>query len=70
MNGLRSAELLLKRLPGGLEVPDPGDVYLIAMALVSGADFLVTGDRALLSMKRIDRTKIVSARRFAAVLGQ
>lgn len=68
VNGLRSAELLLKRLPSGIESPDPGDAYLIAMAIASGADFLVTGDKALLLIRRIAETKVISARRFATLL--
>ena len=68
VNGLRSAELLLKRLPSGMDSPDPGDDYLVAMAVASGADFLVTGDKALLSMRRIAATRVTSARRFAAIL--
>jgi predicted nucleic acid-binding protein len=38
------------------------------MALACGADFLVTGDKALLAMRRVGATRIVSARRFTAIL--
>jgi putative PIN family toxin of toxin-antitoxin system len=68
VNGLREAEVLLKRLPSHIEAPDPGDNYLIAMAIASGADFLVTGDKALLALTRMGTTRIVSAQRFAAML--
>lgn len=70
VNGLRSARVLLKRLPGGIDSPDPDDAYLLAMAIASGADFLVTGDKALLAMRRIGTTRVVSARRFAALLAR
>ena len=48
---------------------DPKDDYLIAYALVGGADFLVTGDADLLVLKQIDSLKIVTAREFLARLG-
>ena len=68
VNGLRSAEVLFKRLPGGVDAPDPNDAHLIATAIMASADFLVTGDKALLSMKRIGVTPITTAQRFAAML--
>jgi putative PIN family toxin of toxin-antitoxin system len=68
VNELRAAEVVLERLRRRGEAPDPGDDYLLAMALAAGADFLVTGDRALLALKRIGRTQIVTPARFAALL--
>jgi putative PIN family toxin of toxin-antitoxin system len=43
------------------EVKDPGDVFLLAMALTAGADYLVTGDRraGLLDLGHIGRTRII-----------
>ena len=70
VKGLRDAEVLLKRLPGGAAAPDPNDDYLIAMAIKSGAHFLVSGDNGVLSIKRIGPTMIVSAQRFAATLAR
>jgi predicted nucleic acid-binding protein len=69
VNELGRAEVLLKRLRWPGESPDPGDEYVLAMALASGADFLVTGDKALLALKRVGATRIVTAGRFAALLG-
>lgn len=66
VNELRRAEVLLKRLSHPGVSPDPGDEYLLAMALAAGADVLVTGDKPLLALKRIGRTRISSAARFAA----
>jgi len=34
--------------------PDPDDDYLIALARVSGADYLVSGDRHLLDLEKAD----------------
>jgi len=70
VNGLRSAQVLLKRLPGGIDSPDPDDAYLLAMAIVARADFLVTGDGALLSMRKIGVTRIVSPKSFSVVLAR
>jgi putative PIN family toxin of toxin-antitoxin system len=68
VNQLRAAEVLLQRLRRAGDAPDPGDDYLLSMALACGADFLVTGDKALLAMRRVGATRIVSARRFTAIL--
>jgi len=68
VNELRSADVLLERLRRAGDAPDPGDDYLLAMAIAAGADFLVTGDKPLLAMKRAGHTRIVLPRRFAAML--
>ena len=70
VNGLRTAEVVLKRLPGGATAPDPGDDYLIAMAIATGAHFLVSGDRDVLSIQRIGPTRTVSPRYFASMLAR
>lgn len=70
VNGLRTAEVLLKRVPGGATAPDPDDDYLIAMAIAAGAHFLVSGDRNVLSIQRIGPTRIISAQRFASMLAR
>jgi putative PIN family toxin of toxin-antitoxin system len=55
-------------LPDGIEVSDPNDAFLLAMALVSETDYLVTGDRraGLLQRGRISRTRIVTPATFCA----
>ena len=68
VNRLRQAELLLRRLRRVGDLQDPGDDFVLAMAVAAGADYLVTGDKALLEIKRIATTKIVSPRRFATLL--
>ena len=67
---LRAADVVLERLRRAGDSPDPGDDYLLAMALAAGADLLVTGDRALIALKRVGRTRIVTPARFAALLGR
>jgi len=51
--------------------PDPGDDFLLALAEVGKADYLVTGDKSgLLPLARHRATRIVSAREFAALLAE
>ena len=68
INGLRSAEVVLERLRRAGDAPDPGDDYLLAMAMAAGADFLVTGDKPLIRVRQVGHTRIVTPRRFAAIL--
>ncbi len=55
-------------LPENLAVNDPNDSFLLAMALASEADYLVTGDRraGLLERGNIGRTCIVPPAEFCA----
>lgn len=39
---------------------DPKDDYLLELAVISSADFIVTGDKDLLELERIGKTVIVS----------
>lgn len=70
VNELRSAKVVLERLRREGDAPDPGDDYLLAMAIAAGADFLVTGDKPLLAVKRVGHARIVTPRRFAAMLAR
>jgi putative PIN family toxin of toxin-antitoxin system len=47
---------------------DPKDDYLLAYALVGQADYLVTGDKDLLVLGQVEKTRIVTARDFAEVI--
>ena len=69
INGLRYQAHVLTDLPT-LEVSqDPDDNPVLAMAVAGGADFLVGGDkRDLLCLKVIEKTKIVTPRKFLAEL--
>lgn len=63
--------VVLDALPiwhGDAEPNDPNDAFLLAMAQVSQADFLVTGDRkaGLLQQGSTGRTRIVTPTAFCA----
>ena len=47
---------------------DPKDDYLLAYAVVGRADYLVTGDRDLLTLNGVEQPKIVKAREFVSLL--
>ncbi len=69
VNGLKLNAFVYASLPTVDLCKDPDDNPVLAMALESKADFLVTGDkRDLLSMDRIGMTPIVSAADFLAAL--
>lgn len=44
------------------DFPDPNDVSVIATALTAGADWFVTGDKALLELHRVEGLSLVSPR--------
>jgi putative PIN family toxin of toxin-antitoxin system len=54
--------VVLAELPITVEADDADDAFLLAMALVGDADYLVTGDRraGLLQRGYIERTRIVT----------
>jgi putative PIN family toxin of toxin-antitoxin system len=58
--GLRDFSIYFRNLPSGPIAPDPKDSYLLAMAEAGHADFLVTGDKDLLSLKHHKSTRIVT----------
>jgi len=58
--GLRDFSVYICDLPSGPIAPDPRDSYLLAMAEAGHADFLVTGDKELLSLKHHKSTRIVT----------
>ncbi len=70
INNLQCAIVLdaLPRLPEGISVNDPNDVFLLEMALAGEADYLVTGDRhaGLLQLLSIGRAQIVTPSTFCA----
>ena len=45
---------------------DPKDNFLLALAKDGNADYLITGDLDLLTMKKFEKTKIVSLSDFEA----
>jgi hypothetical protein len=58
--GLRDFSAFCQKLPSGPIAPDPKDSYLLALAEAGQAEFLVTGDKELLSLKRHKSTRIVT----------
>lgn len=56
-------------LPRVRRSPDPSDDFLLALSEAGRADYLVTGDKGgLLSLGRHHGTRIISARKFAALV--
>lgn len=65
INEMRDFAIIVSNLPTITACADPDDNYLLAMASVGAADFLITGDKAdLLSMGSYEGTKIVTVRDF------
>jgi len=58
--GLQDFSLFYQDLPSGPKAPDPKDSHLLALAEASAAEFLVTGDKELQSLKHHKSTRIVS----------
>jgi hypothetical protein len=70
INELRAHAQMLADLPHIDRSPDPADNFLLAMAQAGEADVLVTGDKHdLLSIGSFQRTRIITARQFLALLG-
>ncbi len=69
VNGLRHQALLLGDLPDVDISADPDDNPLLATAIVGEADYLVSGDkRDVLLLKKVGKTRIITARRFLTIL--
>ncbi|HVJ00159.1 MAG TPA: putative toxin-antitoxin system toxin component, PIN family [Sphingomonas sp.] len=68
VNNLNRALIIekLPALPDNMDLGDPGDAFLLAMAAASGADYLVTGDyrAGLLQKGNVGRTRIVNPASF------
>ncbi len=70
VNNLNRA-LVIEKLPAtpdGMELGDPDDAFLLAMATASDADYLITGDHraGLLQRGSVGRTRIVDPATFCA----
>lgn len=69
LNELRKLAQHTGKLPKVKRSPDAGDDYLLALAQVADADYLVTGDRSgLLVLKRDGKTRIATARQFSTAI--
>lgn len=70
VNELRGLAEIVEKLPPVDVSPDRWDNYLLAMAQVGKADYLVTGDKAdLLSLKRHEQTQIITVRELLNRMG-
>jgi putative PIN family toxin of toxin-antitoxin system len=67
--GLRDFSIFCQELPSGPTAPDPKDSYLLALAEASQAEFLVTGDKAILALKRHKSTRIITPAAMIEFLG-
>jgi uncharacterized protein len=65
INNLRRA-MVLKSLPTGIEATDPFDAFLLEMAKVGEADWLVTGDHraGILERGSFGKTRIATPSQF------
>lgn len=68
VNQLHDLAIVIKRLPKVHLSPDPDDNYLLALAEAGNAQFLVSGDKPLLSLKRHKSTRIVTPATLIALL--
>jgi putative PIN family toxin of toxin-antitoxin system len=69
INDLRELAEVLVRLPHVDRSRDPGDNFLLAMAVASSAEYLVSGDkRDVLALKSHGPTHIVTTRQMLSVL--
>jgi putative PIN family toxin of toxin-antitoxin system len=59
--GIRDFSFFCRDLASGPAAPDPKDSYLLALAEAGEADFLVTGDKQLLALRRHKSTRIITA---------
>jgi uncharacterized protein len=60
VNQLRDLAIVVKNLPKVERSPDPDDNHLLALAQAGLAQFLVTGDKRLLSLKRHKSASIIA----------
>ncbi|MFZ2406211.1 MAG: putative toxin-antitoxin system toxin component, PIN family [Methylobacter sp.] len=71
VNDIRRLAVMCDPLPLVKRSPDPDDDFLLTVAQVTEADYLVTGDKNdLLILKRHECTRIVTARDMVALLRQ
>jgi putative PIN family toxin of toxin-antitoxin system len=69
INRIRERAHFVKRLPKVDIADDPGDNYLLAMALASKAQYLVTGDKSgLLALGQHRGTRLVTVQQMVATL--
>jgi putative PIN family toxin of toxin-antitoxin system len=62
----RSRSIVVERVPQVCR--DPDDNYLLGLAWTAGADYLVTRDEDLLSLKKFEQTQIIYPAKFMHVV--
>ena len=66
---LLAEQALFEKIHSKIDIcRDAKDNYLLALAIDSNANFLITGDKDLLSIKQIGTTQIVSFKDFENIL--
>ena len=65
---LETAEFIEPELTLDLVSDDPSDNRILECALVAGCEYIITGDRHLLKIKKINNIKIVSPDRFLKLI--
>ncbi|CAN5908858.1 putative toxin-antitoxin system toxin component, PIN family [soil metagenome] len=71
IRGIRGKAQVLDKLPRVELAPDPDDDQLLATALKGRAQYLVTGDKGLLDLRKIEHLRIVQPGAFLRkVLGR
>jgi len=68
VNQLRDLAIVIEKLAKVEISPDPDDNYLLALADAGHAQFLVTGDKPLLALKRHRSTHIVTPNALTSLL--
>jgi predicted nucleic acid-binding protein len=69
INDLRELAYVVQRLPTIDRSPDPADNFLLGMAEVSRAEYLVSGDRSgVLALVRHGSTRILGVGAFHALI--
>ncbi len=69
INDIRRLAVMCDPLPSVTLSPDPEDDFLLAVAQVAGADYLITGDKNdLLILKSHGSTRITTARELVQLL--
>jgi putative PIN family toxin of toxin-antitoxin system len=62
---LRQDTIASEALPlSDILLKDPADIAIVSSALNGGADILVTGDKEVLSLKRVGKMQILTPRQF------
>jgi len=60
----RFVQVPAAKVPIALGIDDPDDEWVVACAIAASADVFVTGDKALLELRRVESLPIISPREF------